>query len=1017
MLHQQMRDYCARAIPWDGKSHGSVVWSAKIPDPDRPGHWKMKTEPGKEHEPVLRWNSRSVTTVDECLKAINWATPKPETAGIYLGQSLLRDEHIRTSKRGYPYRESIRQQWNVVALHSLFADVDVKPGAYETREQAIQGVLDFIRAAGLPGPNMMVGSGSGGLHVYWIMDRALSRDEWRPLAFAFAEATRRHGLKCDSQCSVDSVRILRIPGTFNHKADPKPVTFELNERGNHSVEAIAKALEPYMVAVPAIAAAEQVFELPSEVNPKWSAMADNFGANQEPDEFLVDLTTVAPSCAFVKEALDTGGAAFANPLWNLSTLLATFAIDGRDMAHKMACGHVGYSHERTDELFDRKVREREAKNLGWPKCQSIQNAGCASCATCPLLSSGKSPLNFAVRPTPAPAPQASVPPAGAPVISQPTGIGGGANLPEGYVHDPQGLVCWLKPAKDGSGTEAIPVADFPIVSAWVQKEPWWLHFTIITGVPPKPREISISFKEAQITNDLLRCVSDQGIMLPGPQITLFKEFLVSWNARLQKIAGGAVESTPFGWTIENGKVEGFAYGGRVWMKGGKSRPAAASGAKFKAQYTPRGEFSVWQDAMRLITGQKRPALDVILAASFGAPLMKFTGQSGLIIAAIGESGIGKSAAMDVAQAVWGKGVISKDGLEDTNNSIGGKMGALRHLPVFWDEIKTSDQTQRFVKIAFQLSSGKEKSRLRSDGSQREAGEWQTLLMAASNDSILDAVASETKTSTAGINRLFEFRVPGMPESARLPGAHVARVIDRGRENFGQAGLEYAKWLGANPDVAANMVAKVQDHLFDELKANPEERFWIAAITVCAAGASIANTLNITDIDIDPMMDFMKSVVGKLRAERSASAIDMTQSLSVSSIVQQYLAAMSRGHTIVTDRVTSGPGRPGKNKINTTTDTAKLDGVYVQLATEPGILRISRAHFRKWLSQNGYTPGAILSALQGPPFLANINASGILGAGTSLVRGAQEVLVEFCIHGTEFEGLLNPLELPAPANVA
>jgi hypothetical protein len=76
-----------------------------------------------------------------------------------------------------------------------------------------------MKAIDLPKP-IVVAS----VHVCWSVSRALTPDEWRPLAFALAEATKQHGLKCDTQCTTDTARVLCIPNTFNCKSDPpRPV--------------------------------------------------------------------------------------------------------------------------------------------------------------------------------------------------------------------------------------------------------------------------------------------------------------------------------------------------------------------------------------------------------------------------------------------------------------------------------------------------------------------------------------------------------------------------------------------------------------------------------------------------------------------------------------------------------------------------------------------------------------------------------------------------------------------------
>jgi len=81
-------------------------------------------------------------------------------------------------------------------------------------------------------------------------------------------------------------------------------------------------------------------------------------------------------------------------LWNLTTLVATFLEEGHALAHKMANKHAEYTRESTDELWERKNRERKERGLGWPGCNAIQDAGCKSCGACPHFGKVKSPLHL-----------------------------------------------------------------------------------------------------------------------------------------------------------------------------------------------------------------------------------------------------------------------------------------------------------------------------------------------------------------------------------------------------------------------------------------------------------------------------------------------------------------------------------------------------------------------------------------------------------------------------------------------
>jgi RepB DNA-primase from phage plasmid/CHC2 zinc finger len=72
-----------------------------------------------------------------------------------------------------------------------------------------------------PAPTLLVWSGSGGAHAYWRLRG--------PVSAADGERAKRrlaHHLGADTS-AIDCARILRPPGTLNHKHDPpKPVTLD-----------------------------------------------------------------------------------------------------------------------------------------------------------------------------------------------------------------------------------------------------------------------------------------------------------------------------------------------------------------------------------------------------------------------------------------------------------------------------------------------------------------------------------------------------------------------------------------------------------------------------------------------------------------------------------------------------------------------------------------------------------------------------------------------------------------------
>ena len=72
-------------------------------------------------------------------------------------------------------------------------------------------------------------------------------------------------------------------------------------------------------------------------------------------------------CPHLVDACRTHGAHYAQPLWHLDALLATFLEDGRKVFHYMSNGHPSYNSADTDAIFDRKVNDTGG-GLGWPSC-------------------------------------------------------------------------------------------------------------------------------------------------------------------------------------------------------------------------------------------------------------------------------------------------------------------------------------------------------------------------------------------------------------------------------------------------------------------------------------------------------------------------------------------------------------------------------------------------------------------------------------------------------------------------
>lgn len=1027
----QAREYLARVIPWPQAGERGFV---NI-------HW---TFPPKNPKPDGKpaWAGRAVTTMQEATNAISFALKEgSNTLDIYACMSMQSYAEPAVSGKGFKYSKPKRLAENAIALKSFFLDIDLKAPqidpdtgkpkpiqkGYPTWDELVTALAQFIHTTKLPKPTMMVHSG-GGVHVYWVINRALTPQEWMPVAASLVEATRQLGLRCDTQCTIDSARVLRIPDTFNRKeATPRHVRFVGTPVDfDYSFERISgplAAFQPaggFAVAATPTAIDRSIFPVRAPIVEDSELQTSLDGLRPSPK-----LDDILPACRFLADAVASGGANNDNPLWNLTTLISAFTDGGRADAHRMSRGHVTYNKDETDALFDRKSREKTERGLGWPSCAAIAGSGATACSGCTFRGHGKSPLNFEQRPAPITAGQSTAAGApnssgagqvavGAPVATPTTTAFGttvaltatavttpgpapvvGNDLPAGYQRDTQNCICKIIPDPNNPGGNVLyRISDYPMLDAWLQNDPKVLHFESVVE-RGKVTQIDLPF-EVAATTDMRRCLQGQGIML-SPKDQHTGEFFVAWISKLQQIKD-MVNSSPFGWLNRHGTLDGFVFGDRLWKPTG-DEPAATANQVLAQRYRPKGSDTFWLDAAGLVCGVGRPDLEAIVASAFAAPLVQFTGHKGALLSAFSrESGIGKTTAVTIAQAVWGNPVKGIQGLTDTENAVMGIVGEIKSLPLYWDELKTDQDTKKFVKMTFQISSGKGKSRMDSRANLREPGDWQTLVVSASNESLIDHVVSQTNTTAAGLMRIFEYRVSPPSGVGRVATSDATIRLSKLNNNYGHVGLRYAKFLGSSHTGIAADMAALAKQIEQETAANQEERFWVSVVACVLLGARYAGQIGYPIFDEAALKTFMYKALGEMREHRRTQTVDLDQSINVSAILNSFFKDVKKNNTwLVTNRIHVGQGKPPRApnvnavKIIYPADPSHLKGIDVQVGLDNGLMRISSAALGNWCKRCEINKVNLLDALA-KSVTVNPVRNGRMGAGTNFA-GANEHIIE------------------------
>ena len=783
-----------------------------------------------------------------------------------------------------------------------YVDIDyhpTKPSAqYKTKAEAVPA----IRAAaldGLPQWTFLVDSGHG-FHLYWVLDRAVVPTKWEPLSHALRDACTKHGLKIDASVSSDSARILRVPTTYNVKDPKHPVLCEIKGkiREPHTYETFAAAFNSYLSG-PVLATA-----------PTHLPLNDDLSANLE--QLSVPAENMMEECGIFKEALETGGAGASEELWRSILQVLAYASDGVDWIHKVSEGYEKYSEAATTRKYNHAVANKGS--VGPIKCSSFSNMS-PHCATCVHKGTIKTPLYAAPLVLPDPAPK---------------------YFPSKLFRNYKGVLQQYD-SEDGWSTAC--------------------RYTVtnLDRYVNEAGDVTIGFKVDKyhiesLAKDLLgddrklrRILSNKGFGLSTYEFKGVYALMCAWLANLRKAKVAPQRLLPqYGWTDEGG----FHYNGYVHNPDGTSSPVPVLDDTIARMYSTRGTLDAWRTMANEVLKPNREAAWCAIAASFGSPLIGFTGVSGAVLAIVSpETGTGKSTALRVAQTVWGdvKGMAS---LHDTQNAVANKLGVLKNLPGFWDEVRGEKVVADVVSLVFSLSQGREKARLDTNITQRASGTWSTILVIASNTSIKECADDAIGQSDAGSARCVEITMHPFTKGA--PDSYVREIYDGVNDNYGCAGLVYAQWLSTHRDEAKTTVKRFDAFLCDKMQSKPSERFWVTSMASMLAGAHIATKLGLCTFDMKAFITYLCKVF----LEHRALAVEDKGTVTRSPLeaIRAYIIASTE------QTVTESHQKTRAGKVTITAIDSDRKPTVMRINSSTGDIAIAIAPFRDWYKSTYHVSG-------------------------------------------------------------
>lgn len=376
-----LAEFMLQVVPWPVDQIGYVNLHYSITSPR--DHTAKNIVTGKPYQ-----------SLDKYVGFVQWALTTTSIKDMWFCTSL--QAHAGKNSKGGA--KAMRMAGSALSLKAVWIDIDVRPedtsGQHYTSMDEAHAAFDAFRIkARLPEPSAVIHTG-GGLHIYWINDALLTAAEWKPYAHGLKALMIREELKADYGLTTDNCRLLRVPGTFNHKYDPPrpvellPVPLKLYSFAND--------LHFLTTHAPAVVTSKAAVDYGGNftLHPAFKGVLSPSLAEGLRDNTPIPALPVMRGCKFLGGAFTTGGKSYDNPQWLLTTLAATFFEDGETYAHSMADRHPGYTPESTKALYERKLMDRSQRDLGYPSCATIEGTGFAGCVTCPLKGRVKSPLNI-----------------------------------------------------------------------------------------------------------------------------------------------------------------------------------------------------------------------------------------------------------------------------------------------------------------------------------------------------------------------------------------------------------------------------------------------------------------------------------------------------------------------------------------------------------------------------------------------------------------------------------------------
>lgn len=902
-------------------------------------------------------------SVDDMAAAVSAFDKNPSTA-VYHACATFKEP---TSRKGD----------NAGWMRSFWLDIDVGKAndarSYDTLKEAIAETVSALKTLRLPAP-MFIQSGMG-LHLYFVLDEDITKDQWLTVAKALGNALDSIGFKHDPSRTKDVSSVLRPVGSTWRKNGEEREVKMLRDAKEVPLSSFDHIVEQFGTkSLPAVTG--------------MFAMTDDLGTIEYPPSSAVK---VIKFCGAMREAASTRGAV-SEPFWRGMLGIVKNCTEGDDLCHDWSMGDPRYSYEGTQKKID-----------GWtsgPTTCTYFSEHSSACSECQYNGKIKSPIQLGIDEAVEPQKFEVKPENEVAVESEPTEATAIEALPPAEKTDKE--VVGLKGYHwDGYRLSKLE----PDENGVMQPIPFARQLFVVTMRVRNSDGVSVAkcsrmvydgvWRDFEFETELIPQKTQLAAALAANEIytlgkngqSMVQQYIIDHLEALRGARRETVTYSSFGWHDGNSR---FIIGKTAVTKKEdlsvfveEDANTVTAGTHGKDIDDVDGDINEWAacvDELYNIEGAE--AAQFVILSAFAAPLielMALDGWHGIPIGITGEGGKGKTKIANVACSIYGPPSalqVQANGQGMTATMRTHILGRVRNLPIVFDEI-TGIPPQDLADLFYGMSAGRGKIRMMQNGKVNPTSRlrWNTIPIITCQtpiEQVLNGVQRVVLDATS--LRCFSINVDADKGWDFVPDIELVESLVN--NNYGIVGRQYLKVLMLKQ---GEIVEKANKFVEKYAPANIEEneRYYRRLVATTIFAGRLAKSLGYIKFDLEKVQAWAEAQVVILRGRRGEATF------SAEDYLGSFLGSIIGG-TIVTQYM--GDGRSSvQTPINQLTQSVVARRVIDK--SDPKLL-VSNKALADWCKDNKVDLGWLKAELTNKGYiLANQGANPIYATGKAIRLGS------------------------------